>query len=419
MNGVTKVRGALTAVALVALLTLGASGASAQGLLNKLKEKARPKVETSGQTGTTGTGQSGDFTTMGIGPGDGSMAGRTSNVSATAVWPGNANVSPMSVDKTSVQVQTWRRTGAGHAAPWGWTPRVSFNLNGALPQGAQLLVEFKDPAGKPWVSFACQAESRFDGRLSEVKLCDGGLPSEKGATLTGAYEFRITLHNELQGTDQQLFNGKAVVKKFLPYPDEKNHFDFYVDQDWNLPVAYVQPKPEAFYAADRAEYSELQVVTWLRGPVRDGSVNAYLFYKGQQIGHTEDTMHGVARRDVAHETFNANTPNEWGRYVFTFFNVQVFNRETNGAHAEGFRLGQNPGEYEVKVLRGGKLARVFKFAVGADGRIADNRIASGSRLDTYRIIVPAQVLGTEDGQWDREAWKAGAFYGNPLNGFMP
>jgi hypothetical protein len=353
---------------------------------------------------------------MGIGRGDGSAAGRTSGGDAAAMWPGNANVSPMSVDKTSVQVQTWRRTGPG---AWGWTPRVSFNLNGAVPQGAQLLVEFKDPAGKPWVSFACQPESRFEGRLSEVKLCDGELPAEKGATLTGAYEFRITLHNELQGTDQSLFNGKAVVKKFLPYPDEKNHFDFYVDQDFNLPVAYVQPKPEAFYAADRVEYSELQVATWLRGPVRDGSVNAYLFYKGQQIGHTEDTMHGVARRDVAHETFNANTPNEWGRYVFTFFNVQVFNRETNGAHDEGFRLGQNPGEYEVKVLRAGRLARAFKFTVGADGRIADNRIASGSRLDTYRIVIPAQVFGTEDGEWDREAWKAGSFYGNPLSGFMP
>ena len=416
MNGVTKVRGALKAVALAALFALGASGADAQGLLNELREKAKPKVETSKQAGANGAGESGGFTTTGTGRGDGKAAGRPAGGSASAVWPGNANVSPMSVDKTSVQLQTWRRTGP---AAWGWTPRVSFNYNGAVPQGAQLLVEFKDPAGKPWVSFACAAESRFDGRLSEVKLCDGGLPAEKGATGVGTYEFRITLHDELQGTDQPLFNGRAVVKKFLPYPDEKNHFDFYVDQDFNLPVAYVQPKPEAFYAADSTEYAELQVATWLRGPVREGSVNAYLFYKGQQIGHTEDTMHGVARRDVAHETFNANTPNEWGRYVFTFFGVQLFNRETNGAHAEGFRLGQNPGEYEVKVLRAGRLARAFKFTVGADGRIADNGIAGAGGLNTYRVVVPAQVLGADDGQWDREAWRAGAFYANPLSGFTP
>ena len=227
------------------------------------------------------------------------------------------------------------------------------------------------------------------------------------------------MYNELQGTDQPLFDGKAVVKKFLPYPDEKNHFDFYVDQDWNLPVAYVQPKPEAFYAADRAEFSELQVATWLRGPVREGSVNAYLFFNGKQLGHTEDTMHGVARRDVAHETFNANTPNEWGRYVFTFFNVHLFNRETNGAHADAFRVDGNPGEYEVKVLRDGKLTRALKFTVGADGRVVDNGVARGSRLDTYRIVVPAQVLGAGDGEWDRQAWEAGSFYGNPLSGFAP
>ena len=176
MNGVTKVRGAVTAAALAALLALGATGAGAQGLLNKLKEKAKPKVETNGQSGTGGAGESGGFTTAGIGRGDGKGTGGASGVGPSAVWPAGANVSPMTVDKTSVQVQTWRRTGAG---PWGWTPRVSFNLNGAVPQGAQLLVEFKDPAGKPWVNFTCQAESRFDGRLSEVKLCDGGSPRSR------------------------------------------------------------------------------------------------------------------------------------------------------------------------------------------------------------------------------------------------
>src|SRR5689334_14270005 len=111
MNGVTKVRGTLKAAALAILLALGASGADAQGLLNKLKEKAKPKVETNGQTGTSGAGESGGFNTTGMGRGDGNGTGGSAG--ASAVWPGNANVSPMSVDKTSVQVQTWRRAGAG------------------------------------------------------------------------------------------------------------------------------------------------------------------------------------------------------------------------------------------------------------------------------------------------------------------
>ena len=57
--------------------------------------------------------------------------------------------------------------------------------------------------------------------------------------------------------------------------------------------------------------------------------------------------------------------------------------------------------------------------VGTDGHIVDNHIASASGLNTYRVVAPAQVLGADDGQWDREAWKAGAFYGHPLSGFMP
>ena len=34
-----------------------------------------------------------------------------------------------------------------------------------------------------------------------------------------------------------------------------------------------------------------------------------------------------------------------------------------------------------------------------------------------RVIVPVQVIGDQDGAWDRTAWKTDAFYGNPLKGF--
>ena len=33
------------------------------------------------------------------------------------------------------------------------------------------------------------------------------------------------------------------------------------------------------------------------------------------------------------------------------------------------------------------------------------------------MILPVKVIGTGDGQWDANAWKADAFYGNPLSGF--
>jgi hypothetical protein len=33
------------------------------------------------------------------------------------------------------------------------------------------------------------------------------------------------------------------------------------------------------------------------------------------------------------------------------------------------------------------------------------------------MVLPVKVLGTGDGQWDANAWKTDAFYGNPLAGF--
>ena len=47
----------------------------------------------------------------------------------------------------------------------------------------------------------------------------------------------------------------------------------------------------------------------------------------------------------------------------------------------------------------------------------DNGIATANKLGSDRVIVPVQVIGDQDGPWDRTAWKADPFYGNPLKGF--
>jgi hypothetical protein len=33
------------------------------------------------------------------------------------------------------------------------------------------------------------------------------------------------------------------------------------------------------------------------------------------------------------------------------------------------------------------------------------------------VIVPVQIIGDQDGPWNKTAWKTDAFYGNPLTGF--
>ena len=83
-----------------------------------------------------------------------------------------------------------------------------------------------------------------------------------------------------------------------------------------------------------------------------------------------------------------------------------------------YEMYKNPGEYEIKVLQNGKLARTAKFSFGSDYKIADNGIGKQNNLGTLRVIVPAQIVGDQDGQWDRNAYKTDAFYGNPLGGFL-
>jgi hypothetical protein len=82
-----------------------------------------------------------------------------------------------------------------------------------------------------------------------------------------------------------------------------------------------------------------------------------------------------------------------------------------------FSVRNNPGNYEVKVLILGHLARSIKFKVSANGSL-EGGVDSANTLGTDRVVVPVQVLGDSGGTWDRNAWKTDAFYGNPLAGFV-
>lgn len=80
-------------------------------------------------------------------------------------------------------------------------------------------------------------------------------------------------------------------------------------------------------------------------------------------------------------------------------------------------LGDHNGDYEVKVLRNNRLARSIKFTV-ENGKIKDTGIYAANKMGSGTVvIVPVAILDDQDGPWDRNAWKADAFYGHPLTGF--
>lgn len=339
-------------------------------------------------------------------------------------------VAEATINKSSIQVTT-RRHISYFATPnsprdettWSWTPRIEFRVNGPMAAGSRLMVEFTLLGNKSWVKLDCGGGPIGPDQWWQVgdPACGNDLEAQQGVTVTGPVDFKISLKNELQGTDKTLFSGKINVKKFhvgTSAPQFKNNFEYYVDHDWNLPIGYIYALEPVYYATGASQYvdwSPLGVSMWFRGEA-EATVVGYLFYKGQQIGSTESTRRGVSGQEQLNSSFETS-PYKWSRIKFWFTDVHIFNTNPSANNPDAFRLDKNPGEYEVKVLRNGKLARVAKFAVGADGKIVDSGIGKSNNLGAPRMILPVQVLGAEDGDWDKTAWKTGAFYGNPLSGF--
>jgi hypothetical protein len=227
------------------------------------------------------------------------------------------------------------------------------------------------------------------------------------------------MKNELAGTNATLFSGHFNIKKFRPEPDlpvNRNHWVYYVDHDWELPLGFVwYPRPfqHPDGVIDYDCYTTLLVAFWFKGtPITGSDAFAYLFYEGREISNTK--AHGQSFNELNEPAEGSDRSYDYARVHFEF--LDVFGFANDHRSHPGYYLNENPGEYEVKVLRGGKLARALKFTIGADGKIVDNGIARSNNILGYRVLVPSQVLGDTDGTWDKNAWTE-MLYGNPLTGF--
>jgi hypothetical protein len=331
------------------------------------------------------------------------------------------------VFKTSIQVSTAQVRSIKHADGmwyddyWHWAPRIKFNVQGPLPGGSQLSTEFFLPGEKSWVKYDCRTPDVAQGQIGKIE-CGFGLSERelKGIKDTGDFSFKIQMKNELAGTNETLFSGRFNIKKFNAEPDlpvNKNHWLYYVDHDWELPMGMVwYPRP--YRSADGVEYyndyAPLNASFWFKsGQISQNNVAGYLFYQGKEIANTKSAGHVVG--EMSNVAGGPDCLYNYARVSFEFMSVLVFAAD-HRAHP-GFYLNENPGEYEVKVLRDGKLTRALKFTVGSDGKLADNGIVANNNILGFRIVVPAQVLGDTDGQWDRNAWKTAMLYGNPMSGF--
>lgn len=307
------------------------------------------------------------------------------------------------IAKDSILITTQRGRDVGGYEKRGWVPAIQYRGTGSIASGSRLSVDFT-VAGKPWVSFDCNPQTE-DGRPGWSATCGGdSIPGGKQVTYAGPVAFTIQLRNELQGTNATLFNGTAKVIMVPAYKGatKMDDMEWYVDEDWRIPFGYVFWEKDPGHGGD----AFLHVAFWVRGNSPD--VEAHLFYQGKDVAKFSSPGNGAA---------------DWNPVLYRWSLIDgeflgVYRDAPSGeeGYEPRFGLRNNPGNYEVKVLILGHLARSIKFKVA--NASLEGGIDRANTLGTDRVVVPVQVVGDSSGPWDRDAWKTDAFYGNPLAGFV-
>lgn len=328
----------------------------------------------------------------------------------------------------------------GNYDVWSWLPKAEFRVHGPIESGDQLFVEVTLPGRGAWVKFDCETRETPEGRSMETE-CGGrdDIPEAKSVTYVGPVSFAIKLRNPLSEAGvKTLFTGKAKVTKSRSNergPKAVNKFVYYVDHDWTLPIGYV------YLSSDNPKLPRLEVTFWARGDFSSGpgeprkpfsSIGPHLLYQGKEVGlifldgdQMGSPSCGSQKTLETARTVDESVPQqgEWTRVTCTFYSVFAWDKTGQqktplpGETGKPHLLSGNPGEYELRILAGGRLARSLKFTVDEEGKIVDNGIAAANKLGSDKVIVPVKFTGTPDGVWNKLAWKTDAFYGNPLTGF--
>jgi len=369
-----------------------------QRILKSAKPKATPTPTDSATPATTVQPQS--------------AAGNTASRPSATTGP---QVAGPTIFKTSIQFRTWTMNFyKDDFKVWSWIPLIKFNVNGALPSGSHFYVEVAQPSGAAWVKAQCVHQGGISYECGDRNRLKGSETLE-----TGVFRFSIKLRNELAGTDQTYFTGRAKVEKALTngnIPPTSKEFVYYANHDFNLPIGHV------YYDIDDDKFVDrLAVRFWVRGA--QGQLEPHLFYRGQEVTTTwrgQLSSGGSCRSDITFEPTLYATEKLPQRALWTRINCYLHGPSVkpNANNPEGHAISAKPGEYEVKVLRNTRLSRSIKFTVGPDGNIVDNGVAASvGTAGLNFIMVPVAILDDQDGPWDKSAWRTEALYGNPLAGF--
>lgn len=280
---------------------------------------------------------------------------------------------------------------------WRWTPVIGFRLLGPVGTGERVTVDFTLPNGSPWLTVKCDSSRIEQGASTRIGGCGFNSPdAEKATNRTGVFGFQIKLGG------RALYSGQFAVAKILYNPDgtpaKNKQFYYFVDNDFRLGIGYVGPS-----AGDLSTnlFSEF----WVKNRIRDkAELSGILLYNGKQVAETWPSY--------SLESHPKENPKQEFTLVGLNFPVLMAEPEAVGM-SDVFRAYKNPGEYEIRLMRDGSVARSIKFSVGRDGKLVQNGI--GKDLFGDGILVPLEILGDSDGVIDKAAYRKG-LWGNPISG---
>lgn len=300
------------------------------------------------------------------------------------------------LDQMSLQFST--RTHRGQAE-WRWTPKVNFEVWGKYERYSKFTVLITAPNGNQLFKMICQHEGDSLDEYATIDGCGNDLESDVATNLTGVFGFKI-IQNDNNAT---LYSGKFTVDKYLYNPSKQpqfnKNFHYYIDYDWRLPMVYVGGWQ------DEGKPYQLFAWIWIKGDFNGQNPKAQLFFQGKKVA---EASYGEDQTYIAEE----NPARKFAKMRFRF-EAMIKPTEQQGRDM-WWKLYENPGEYEIKLLRNGEVTRSVKFNI-EKGFPVQNGVGKEVKNIYGGIILNSPISGTTDGTINQTILKSG-WFGNPISG---
>ena len=184
--------------------------------------------------------------------------------------------------RCDTEARYWKMPGESNYT--SWVPQVRFDVLYSGATKLRLMAEYFTPDGKPWTSETLKLNTANGQHQTQEMITDrvGDRFTNRSTNAVGTFGVKITDTRD----GKVLFQGKFKVGKFKYGPDIpmfKNQYDFFVEQDWNMPIGYV------WLDSSTDKHGLLPTFSvWIKGENRLDDLEARLFYNGQQIATTDD-----------------------------------------------------------------------------------------------------------------------------------